>query len=160
MATTGRPPKPVENKRRLGNPGQRPLPDKASVVHLVAADDAPPTHLHGVGLDVWNEIFSIAPWVAASDRRMLLELCELFQVRDEMLKSVSSSALVFETPNGAMQANPLLSHIRDFTKQLHSLASLFGLTPADRTRIGLGEVAAKSKLQAMMEKQKVKNADL
>jgi len=154
------PAKPVEVKRRQGNPGHRPLPDKSKVVALVAADDTAPAHLHGVGLEVWREMFILAPWVASSDRRMLLELCELFQMRDEMMKSVSSSALLFQSPNGAMQANPLLSHIRDLTKQLHSLASLFGLTPADRTRIGLGEVTAKSKLQAMMEKQKVKNADL
>ena len=160
MATNGRPPKPVEEKRRLGNPGQRPLPAKADVVALVPADRTPPLHLRDVGLAMWEDILAVAQWVSISDRKTLVELCELVQNRADMHEQVKKDGLVLVSPNGAYQAHPLLAHIRDVSKQIHSLMSLFGLTPADRTRIGLGEVAAVSKLQAMMDKQKVKNANL
>ena len=34
MANRGRPPKPIEQKRLLGNPGKRPLPKQKDIVLL------------------------------------------------------------------------------------------------------------------------------
>jgi len=163
MATNGRPPKPVEQKRRLGNPGQRPLPDRAAVVALVPADSSPPAHLRDDGARMWDEIMSVAQWVSVTDQKTLVELCELVQNRTDMHERVKADGLVLVAPNGAYQAHPLLSHIRDVSKQIHGLMSLFGLTPADRTRIGLGEVQRVSKLDALRKQQQQKqanNADL
>lgn len=160
MGNVGRPPKPIEEKRRQGNPGQRPLPDKGTVVALPPIQSEPPAHLSGAGLVLWSDLMSIAPWISVTDGKALVELCDLVCHRQEMSEAVKRDGLVLQSPNGAYQAHPLLAHIRDTSKQIHALMSLFGLTPSDRTRIGLGEVAAQSKLQAMMEKQKAKNANL
>ena len=59
--------------------------------------------------------------------------------------------MVLETPNGTLQAHPLIAHVRDARKQIFALASLLGLSPSDRGRIGLGEVTAKSKLEALRQ---------
>ena len=40
----GRPPKPIEVKRRLGNPGQRPLPNQAEIQMLDPAVSVPEPH--------------------------------------------------------------------------------------------------------------------
>ena len=58
----GRPPKPNEIKRLMGNPGGRPLPDLNTISHLPMAKEipAPPENLNKSGLDLWNRAWGIA----------------------------------------------------------------------------------------------------
>jgi P27 family predicted phage terminase small subunit len=146
--------KPLELKRALGNPGHQKLPPKSRIVALPKAPVVPPEHLIGAAADCWRDVMATAPWVAASDATFLVELCELVGNRAVMQAQVEKDGMVLVSPNGAYQAHPLLGHIRDVTKQIHSLASLYGLTPSDRGRIGLGEVQAQSKIEALAAKRK------
>ena len=41
MSPMGRPPKPIEQKRALGNPGKRPLPTEGSLVLLPSMYEVP-----------------------------------------------------------------------------------------------------------------------
>ena len=150
------PAKPIEVKRRQGNPGQRPLPAKGALMALVPADRTPPAHLNDAGRKVWTDVLDVAPWVGVSDQVLLLEVAELADERAIMKREVELMGRTLQSPNGAYQAHPLLAHIRDITKQILSSLSLFGLSPSDRARIGAGEVAAVSKLQAMIDKKAAK----
>jgi len=154
MAQVGRPPKPVEQKRKLGNPGQRPLPKLASVAELPLADAAAPVHLQAAGRDVWDFIIGSCPWFAQSDRLGLTELCDLVDIRAMLVKQISGDGVLTPTGSGSMQAHPNWVQVIAITKQIHGLMSLFGLTPSDRGRIGLGEVTAKSKLQALIDAER------
>ena len=54
--TAGRPPKPIELKRLLGNPGNRPLPDLNNITHLPMAKEIPPhpENLQEHGKKLWD----------------------------------------------------------------------------------------------------------
>jgi len=46
----------------------------------------------------------------------------------------------------------LLMRLAEIEKQIAANLSLLGFTPTDRSRLGLAEIKAKSKLQELMEK--------
>ena len=86
MAKTGRPPKPVEQKRRTGNPGNRPLPDKAVVELLPAAIGIPdpPRPLSSAGRTLWDRAWqSGRAWIAETDAELLLLVCEQLDERQK-----------------------------------------------------------------------------
>lgn len=75
MATTGRKPKPTEQKRRTGNPGKRALPEKAVVELLPAAVGIPdpPRPLSSAGRTLWERAWqSGRAWIAETDAELLL----------------------------------------------------------------------------------------
>ena len=154
MPQPGRPPKPVEQKRRLGNPGQRPLPDKASVTSLQVVDRSLPVHLSAAGAAVWEHVTAWCPWFAQSDRQALVELCDLVDLRAMLVAQIRGDGVTVLTPSNGQTAHPNWTQVIALTKQIHGLMSLFGLTPSDRGRIGLGEVTAKSKLQALIDAER------
>lgn len=154
MPQVGRPPKPVEQKRKLGNPGQRRLPELASVSQLPVGDVTAPAHLADAGVRVWEFVTSAVPWFAQSDRLGLIELCDLVDLRAALVAQVRSDGLMVATGVGSMQAHPLLPQISALTKQIGSWLSLFGVSPADRSRLGAGEVKAASALEALKAKHR------
>lgn len=147
-------PKPVEQKRALGNPGQRRLPELKQVVALVPATLEPPLECGPAGAQVWSKVLSECRWVGRSDLLALQDLCVLVDERDAMRKKVEAEGTVLVSHTGSFQAHPLLSHIRDLTKQIHGLFASMGLTPSDRGRIGLGEVQAQSKIEQLAAKRR------
>ena len=153
MATTGRPAKAIEEKRRLGNPGKRPLPDKATVSSIPVADRTLPPHLGSAGAQVWDHVASWCPWFGQSDRHALIELCDLVDLRALLVAQIRVDGVTTPTGSGSIQAHPNWVQVIALTKQIHGLMSLFGLTPSDRGRMGVGEVTGKSKLQALIDKQ-------
>ena len=153
-ANNGNKPLPVEQKRRLGNPGHQSLPKLAAVVALPEAVLVAPDFLGEVGRAAYLHVVSSCPWVSASDVFTLVKMCEMLDEVVVWQRDVDERGIVFTMPNGTLQAHPLLAHIRDARKQIFALASLLGLSPSDRGRIGAGEVQAKSKLQALMEAER------
>ena len=68
--------KPNEIKRRNGNPGKQKLPDLNKVIALPRFSAEPPAHLTEVGVNLWQDVLAIAPWIANTDGTILLELSE------------------------------------------------------------------------------------
>lgn len=153
--TMGRPPKPNEAKRRIGNPGKRALPELAAVTPLPALPNGTPTSLGPSGAELWDAITgTAAAWLAPSDHPMLMLLCEMADRRADFLAHLDEHGPVVTRPgDGHMVANPVVAMIADTEKRMAHLASLLGLTPADRTRIGLGEVKAKNAFEEMLSKR-------
>lgn len=144
-------PRPVEAVRRLGNPGHKALPKVASVTALGAADRSLPLHLGDAGARVWEHVAEFVPWFGQSDRLALVELCDLVDVRAMLLSQIRGDGVTVLTPSNGQTAHPNWAQVIALTKQIHSLMAAFGLTPSDRGRIGAGEVAAKSKLEALRQ---------
>lgn len=151
---SGPPPKPNEQKRRLGNPGQRKLPEPADVAPLEPLDAAVPPSLGEAGRELWEAITSAAaPWLAPTDSLMLLMLCELYDRRAEYTRVLREHGTLITRPaDGHLVANPAAQLLIQTEKQISELASKLGFTPADRTRIGLGEVKAKNAWEEMFSK--------
>jgi hypothetical protein len=146
MARTGRPPVPVERKRATGNPGKRPLPERGQVVQLDAAVDipTPPRPLGPAGLALWDRAWKAARhWLSpATDIEILLMVAEQVDERVALRMRV------------IRDGNPEdRKALRDVDRQVVAGLSLLGFTPTDRSRLGLAEVKAQSKLEELRAKR-------
>ncbi|MEE4546766.1 phage terminase small subunit P27 family [Streptomyces sp. V4-01] len=146
----GRPPTPTERKRLLGNPGKRALPDVSNVVPLPPVADDAPAQLGPAGKAVWELVTDQAKWLAESDRPTLVMLCEKFDRRQDFMVRLESSDPVLYTEKGYAYANPLVGMLSTLETELAKLLSSLGLTPADRTRLGVAEVKKQSNLEKLL----------
>lgn len=146
----GRPTKPTEVKRKLGNPGRRPLPDGEMVQYLPAAISVPepPRPLLKYGREFWDKVWgSGLSWISPNtDAELLLMTCELVDERWNLRIKV-------------MQAGDWRERraLREIDSRIISNLSLLGFTPADRSRLGVAEVKAISKMEALKRRADERN---
>ena len=149
------PPKPVERKRLLGNPGKSKLPDLNKVIALPHLSD-PPVHLSKSAKQTWIEIIQTAPWVATTDGKVLIELCEKIELKKDLQRKLSESQYVLYTDKGYAYANPLFGMLSTTTSEIVKLLSMLGLTPVDRTKMGVAEVKVRSKIEELLAMKNAK----
>lgn len=149
------PPKPTERKRLLGNPGKGKLPDLNKVITLPHLSD-PPVHLSKSAKQTWIEIIQTAPWVATTDGKLLLELCEKIELKKDLQRKLDASDYVLYTDKGYAYANPLFGMLSTTTSEIVKLLSMLGLTPVDRTKMGVAEVKARSKIEELLAMKNAK----
>lgn len=149
----GRPPKPTERKRLTGNPGGRALPDAANVIALPPVEDTTPEQLGPAGAAVWDLVTDQCKWLAETDRPTLVMLCEKFDRRQDFMTRLESSDPVLYTATGYAYANPLVGMLSTLETEIAKLLSALGLTPTDRTRMGVAEVKKESALEQMLARR-------
>ena len=141
----GRPPKPVEQKRALGNPGKRALPKEGEVQVLPASSGVPEPHrpLGDAGLQLWERIWSAGiQWISPqTDVELLLMTCESLDEREQLREIVMAS--------GESKDRRAL---RLLNGEITSNLSMLGFSPVDRARLGVAEVTRRSKLEELMAK--------
>lgn len=148
----GRPPVPTERKRKLGNPGQRPMPD-ADAVHAVApVTERAPEHLGEAGAEMYRRIVFGAAWLAETDKPTLELLCEKVDRREQMKAQLERTDLVLFTDKMYAYPNPLVGMLSTIEGEIAKLFSALGLTPTDRTRMGLAEVKARNAFEDFLAK--------
>lgn len=157
----GRPPKPIEVKRRTGNPGRRPLPDPSSTIALVPVDGAPaPITLGHNGRELWRRAQETAQWLSDLDLVALEDLCCTWDEVCTMRQTVAADGLTLVepivTPAGLVVGekhvpHPLIKELRAAQKQLHAVGSALGFDPTARSRLGLAEVKRQSKLEELAQ---------
>lgn len=134
MARVGRPPKPVEEKRRTGNPGGRRLPERSALAAVPAATPEP------VDLDVADTIDGVfaagSHWLAATDVTVLALLRETLEERQALRGAV-------------LAGHGDRKELRAVDKQVIELLSALGFDPTARSRLGLAEVKAATKLEQL-----------
>lgn len=144
---TGRHPKPVEQKRLIGNPGKRPLPDQQTVTLLPAVTEPPEPHrpLGEVGLQLWNRAWaSGARWLARNtDAETLLMVCEQLDERQWL------RVQVLREKDWRDRAA-----LRALDAQIIAGLSLLAFNPVDRARLGVAEVVSVSKLDALRRQKR------
>lgn len=143
------PPKPVEIKRKLGNPGKGVLPKNTMALIPIDGIPEPPRQLFEAGLEMWNRIWSMGQlWISPQiDIELLLMTCELIDERVRLRTFVWNG-------EGDWHDRKAL---RDLEKNLVNNLSLLGFTPTDRSRLGVAEVKAKSKLEELKMKREQRN---
>lgn len=138
----GRPTKPIEQKRMLGNPGRRPLPESSALVQLNGVTEIPePSRpLLKYGREFWDKIWGMgSTWISFnSDSELLLMTCEMIDERWNLRIKVMQN----DEPR-------LRRGLRELDRQIISNLSLLGFTPSDRSRLGVAEVKAASKLEEL-----------
>jgi hypothetical protein len=139
------PPKPIEQKRMLGNPGKRAMPSDDSTITLFAGSREPLAPLGEAGQALWDSVFSEGQlWISPrTDVAWLQVVCELLD-RREVLKV----EWLADPTN-----RPVNMSLLETEKMIQSGLGLLGFTPTDRSRLGVAEVKAKSKLEELMERR-------
>jgi hypothetical protein len=136
------PPKPIEQKRLLGNPGKRAIPSALPLVEGGYVEPQRP--LEFAGMQLWQAAMTTGGnWIARnSDTQLLLMVCEQMDRRTNLISKIEET-----------QEWRLYRALHDLEKMVSANLSMLGFTPADRTRLGLAEVKAMSKLDQLMERK-------
>ena len=144
--TAGRPPKPNEIKRLMGNPGGRPLPDLNVISHLPMAKEipTPPENLNKSGLDLWNRAWGVAiTWLSpVSDIEAIKNSCHLADANE----AARDRYMVSTEP---ADAKAYVAINKAYTDSLTSL----GFDPVSRSRLGVAEVRAATSIDKLLEKR-------
>jgi hypothetical protein len=136
MARTGRPPTPIEQKRKLGTLRPDRLPGGTTDLAVVAALE--PTMADQSPLEAFDRILHMGvSWLADTDAPTVALLRSSLVELDEMIG----------------QGGYDRKARRDLEKQIFDLLSALGFNPAARSRLGLAEVKAQSKLEEIRERQ-------
>lgn len=141
------PPKPLEQKRLTGNPGKRALPKEGSLVVIPQVENPEPLRPLGeTGLAFWDEAWGKGQlWLGRTDKWLVQLTAEMLDERESLRESVLANADAEDSWRDRRQ-------LRDLERSIVSNLSLLAWTPVDRSRYGLAEVKAKSKLAEFMEK--------
>jgi len=142
----GRPPKPNEIKRLMGNPGGRPLPDLNTISHLPMAKEipAPPENLNESGLHLWNRAWGVAiTWLSpVSDIESIKNASHLADANE-----AARERYMISTEPADAQAYVAIN--KAYTDALTSL----GFDPVSRSRLGVAEVRAATSIDKLLEKR-------
>lgn len=138
----GRPPKPLELKQLTGTyrPG-RTVDGSGLLTNTEAIKPEAPETLSTAGLSLWEQLWAVN-WVSPkSDYQLAVITCQTADEREQV------RAALAENPQDRIARISL----RELDKQLISLLAQFGFSPADRQRLGVTEIKAKSKLQEILD---------
>jgi len=131
---SGRRPKPIEQKRRLGNPGKRKLPSQNAEVIVLPFRDIPEPHrpiATAYGRRMWDAVWLAgAAWLKPSmDSEIVLMACEAIDERVQLRNQVMLNPASWRERRG----------LRELDKQIASLLGQIGFAPSDRANLGIGE---------------------
>ena len=155
----GRPAKPVEVKRALGNPGKRSLPDAPSPGKgLPAVEDIPQPPALGVdGLELWEEIWqSGRSWLSPKgDKAIVRLLCQAQDEYEQLRRSLAIGEVprTYILPNGSHVSHPYVTQMKELRTQMTAWLSALGFSPSDRARLGLGEVRQMDALDELAQRR-------
>lgn len=138
MARTGRPPVPTEVKRKRGTARSDRTPNLGNLAAVPAVEFEPheldPAETFGLVMSGGRAWLAQTDSIALSMLRESLE--ERAVLRDIVIKSQSPDAR---------------KALRDLDKQIIGQLSVLGFDPAARSRLGLAEVKAATKLEQLRQ---------
>jgi len=163
MATgrpNGRPSKPVEQHRALGNPGHRSLPDAPApgeALEGASSIPAPPSDLTDSGLALWSHTWEAGrQWLSPeADYQVVWLLCQAHEEIEQMRAAFAdgSAERTYISSNGSIVSHPFIAQIKDLRVQTTSWLAALGFSPADRARLGLAEVRVRDELDDLMRRR-------
>ena len=125
------PPKPLEVRKRTGNPGKRPFPHLVEIGYVPAKPPPAPTHLKASGKRTWKRLWEAGHiWLGLSDEPAVKLACEQ---ADEVVALRRASAQI---KNAGLKLQYLYA-TQAAEKLLMSSYSQLGFTPTARARLGL-----------------------
>ena len=127
--------KPVERKRRIGNPSGRKLPEvvpMAEITTLASSHIPEPIRPLGkYGRPLWNQVWSSgAGWLKQNmDTELVLMLCEAMQERIMLKIMLQNNQSLWRERRA----------LREVDRLIISLLAQIGFTPAERGMLNAGE---------------------
>jgi hypothetical protein len=128
--------KPVERKRRIGNPSGRKLPEVVPMAEIttLACTHIPEPHRPlsvEYGLRLWNQIWSSgAGWLKQNmDTEVVMVLCEAVDEREFLRRKLLNNSDLWRERRA----------LREVDRQIITLLGQVGFTPSERGLLGAGE---------------------
>ena len=127
--------KPVERKRRIGNPSGRRLPDvvpMAEITTIVSTHIPQPVRqLGSQGMTLWNQVWqSGASWLKSNmDTELVLMLCEATEERTRLRIMLQNDQSLWRERRA----------LREVDRQIITLLGQVGFSPSERGLLGTGE---------------------
>lgn len=144
--TAGRPPKPNELKRLMGNLGHRDLPDLNNITHLPMAREIPPAPeiLQEHGKNLWNRAWGMAiTWLSpVSDIDAIYNAATLADASEAARNKYMAT----------LEANDGRAFVAINKAYTDALTSL-GFDPISRSRLGVAEVRAATSIDKLLERR-------
>jgi hypothetical protein len=150
--TRGRPPLPMEVKRRRGrtadtDSGGRPIPVLGEVVTLPMAEGVPdlPADIGQAGAELWKRIWAQGiTWISPdSDMPAVVEAC---QIADDL----TVARRRYRATSDPKDAGALAT----LGKRFDGALSVLGFNPTARARLGVAEVKRVSALDKLLERRR------
>lgn len=155
----GRPPKPTEVKRALGNPGHRALPapqKPGQGLSPVTSIPARPT----LGLDgsaLWDRLWSAGEkWLSPNGDYAVMELlCRATDEAEYLRRALALGEVPrhYVLPNGSFVSHPYVTQLKELRSQMTAWLSALGFSPTDRARLGLAEVRTLDALDELQRRR-------
>jgi hypothetical protein len=127
--------KPVERKRRIGNPSGRKLPEVESLAEITTLASShipkPFRPLGAQGLNLWNQVWqSGASWLKQNmDTELVLMLCEATEERTRLRIMLKNDQTLWRERRA----------LREVDRQIITLLGQVGFSPSERGLLGTGE---------------------
>jgi hypothetical protein len=139
------PAKPLELKRALGNPGKQKMPSIEKTVSLSSGRVDPHQPLDWAGMLLWNRVFGQGQtWISPqTDVELLLMTCK------QLDRQVILERMFVEKPDDFHVSRQLLELENAIVRNL----GLLGLTVDARSKLGLAEIKAESKMEQLRKRQ-------
>jgi P27 family predicted phage terminase small subunit len=107
--------------------------------------------LSKVQKEKWAELRRLAPWIAVTDEALLTSLVEKMARQKQLSKELKKANFLLFTDKGYAYANPLFSMLSTVETEIFKLLCQLGLTPVDRSKMGVAEVKARTKLEEIIQ---------
>ncbi len=144
---------PPERRKRLGNPSGRPLPATIAITAAGEITTSPPRGLGRSGRAAWRRIAGSPAnaWLRASDYELLAIVCSQIELAAQLRKDIETRGTVVDAPlivPGNLvydkRPNPSLKALIEIEREISRGLSKLGLTPTDRSSLGLMQVQAEN----------------
>lgn len=151
----GAKPKPVEQRRKEGNPAKRKLPEPLLVGGRPLPGELmePPEHLIDDAKDFWRKSVARLVEVGIIDRvdvPVLEQLATQYARIRAAQRVIGKQGYFVRGSVGQLREHPAVKIERDATALFLKIAEHYALTPIARTRLGLAELHRRS-LETEME---------
>jgi P27 family predicted phage terminase small subunit len=138
---SGPPPKPTPLKIIAGNPGKKRLPE--GEVKPKVEMPSMPKHLNAEARAEWDRLGPVLvrlKLLTRLDRAAFAAYCMAWSRHVEAEEQLAKASALAFTANGYPIVNPWATISKQAVDQMAKFLGEFGLTPASRTRINVGQV--------------------
>lgn len=156
---SGRKPTPIEQRRAMGNPQRRPLPDIVTIGGRPDEDEfaIPPEHLPEMAQQLWRRDVQKLVALGTVDRvdyAALEAMCIFYARAMGARRIIESEGYIAVAKNGTMREHPAMKIERESWSKYLGIAEQFGLTPVSRARLGLATVTTRTLAHDLAEKER------
>lgn len=154
MTRPGPRPTPVEQQRARGvTPKKRPAVQLVAVEQLPPAPVAPST-LGPTAAAEWERLWHLcAAWLQPTDSALVARYCDMLEERQQIRDTLAADGLQQPGSNGQPRPHALLARLGVLERSLVQHEDRLGLSPAERTRLGVAQVKASTVLDELQARR-------